>query len=148
MWDDNGDIDPNSFAKIFSPFPERTTSTLLTDARKLREAGFEENGGPLGLYYEPVGESYDRMILAAIAEKFSLDVSSYCRTKIRRIFAASIGRLIPRCSAHSRVVPPRSLFEASLRFGLAFVTGLSPGFSWPSVPISCQISCYRAFVHQ
>lgn len=47
---DNGNIDPNSFAKIFSSFPERTTSTLLTDARKLNEAGFVESGGLLGLY--------------------------------------------------------------------------------------------------
>jgi len=71
---DNGNIDPNSFAKVFSPFPERSTSTLLTDARKLYEAGFENNGGLLGLYYAPVDESYDAMTPAAIAEKFCLDV--------------------------------------------------------------------------
>jgi hypothetical protein len=71
---DNGNIDPNSFAKVFSPFPERTTSTLLTDARKLHEAGFEESGGLLGLYYAPVDESYKRMSAQAIAEKFALDV--------------------------------------------------------------------------
>ncbi|MDS0221037.1 transcriptional regulator [Haloarcula sp. S1AR25-5A] len=71
---DNGNIDPNSFAKVFSPFPERTTSTLLTDARKLYDAGFAENGGLLGLYYEPVDESYERMSPEAIAEKFCLDV--------------------------------------------------------------------------
>lgn len=72
---DNGNIDPNSFAKVFSPFPERTTSTLLTDGQKLHEAGFEENGGLLGLYYEPVDESYERMTPEAIAEKFALDVN-------------------------------------------------------------------------
>jgi hypothetical protein len=71
---DNGNIDPNSFAKVFSPFPERTTSTLLTDAQKLYEAGFEEHGGLLGLYYEPVDESYERMSPEAVAEKFALDV--------------------------------------------------------------------------
>jgi hypothetical protein len=71
---DNGNIDPNSFAKVFSPFPERTTSTLLTDAQKLYEAGFEERGGLLGLYYAPVDESYERMGAEAIAEKFALDV--------------------------------------------------------------------------
>lgn len=71
---DNGNIDPNSFAKVFSPFPERTTSTLLTDARKLHEAGFEENGGLIGLYYAPVDESYEQMTPEAIAEKFCLDV--------------------------------------------------------------------------
>ena len=72
---DNGNIDPNSFAKVFSPFPERTTSTLLTDARKLHRAGFDESGGLLGLYYAPVDESYERMSAEAIAEKFWLDVS-------------------------------------------------------------------------
>jgi hypothetical protein len=72
---DNGNIDPNSFSKVFSPFPERTTSTLLTDAQKLYEAGFEEMGGLLGLYYEPVDESYERMSPEAIAEKFALDVN-------------------------------------------------------------------------
>jgi len=71
---DNGNIDPNSFAKVFSPFPERTTSTLLTDARKLHEAGFEERGGLLGLYYAPVDEFYERMSAEVIAEKFVLDV--------------------------------------------------------------------------
>jgi hypothetical protein len=71
---DNGNIDPNSFAKVFSPFPERTTSTLLTDAQKLHEAGFEESGGLLGFYYEPVDESYERMSPEAVAEKFALDV--------------------------------------------------------------------------
>jgi len=70
---DNGNIDPNSFGKVFSPFPERTTSTLLTDTRKLTEAGFKEGGGLLGLYYEPVDESYERMSPEAIAEKFTLD---------------------------------------------------------------------------
>jgi hypothetical protein len=71
---DNGNIDPNSFAKVFSPFPERTAATLLTDAQKLNEAGFEESGGLLGLYYEPEEESYERMSPEAIAEKFALDV--------------------------------------------------------------------------
>jgi len=71
---DNGNIDPNSFAKVFSPFPERTASTLLTDAQKLYEAGFEEHGGLLGLYYEPVNESYEQMSPKSVAEKFTLDV--------------------------------------------------------------------------
>lgn len=71
---DNGNIDSNSFAKVFSPFPERTTSTLLTDALKLYEAGFKERGGLLGLYYEPVDEPYERMNPEAIAEKLCLDI--------------------------------------------------------------------------
>jgi hypothetical protein len=71
---DNGNVDPNSFAKVFSPFPERTTSTLLTDAQKLHKAGFQESGGLLGLYYEPVDESYERMSPETVTEKFALDV--------------------------------------------------------------------------
>ena len=71
---DNSNIDPNSFAKVFSPFPERRTSTLLTDARNLHEAGFERNGGLLGLYYEPKDESYEQMSAEAVAEKFCLDI--------------------------------------------------------------------------
>jgi hypothetical protein len=69
---DNGNIDPNSFARIFTPFPEG--SSLLTDAQKLHQAGFEEKGGLLGLYYEPIDESYEKMTPEAIAEKFALDV--------------------------------------------------------------------------
>lgn len=71
---DNGNIDPNSFPKVFSPFPESTTSTLLTDAKKLRSSGFESNGGLLGLYYEPEDETYERMSAEAVAEKFCVDV--------------------------------------------------------------------------
>jgi hypothetical protein len=71
---DNGNIDPNSFAKVFSPFPERSTSTLLTDAQKLWRSGFTQSGGLLGLYYEPVDESYEQMTPDAIAEKFCFDV--------------------------------------------------------------------------
>jgi len=71
---DNGNIDPNSFPKVFSPFPERAASTLLTDAQKLYKAGFEENGGLLGLYYQPENESYEQMSADAIAGKFCLDV--------------------------------------------------------------------------
>ena len=82
---DNGNIDPNSFAKVFSPFPERTTSTLLTDARKLSEAGFAEKGGLLGLYYQPVDEAYERMSAEAIAEKFCLDVGYWYDFEVETI---------------------------------------------------------------
>ena len=71
---DNGNIDPNSFAKVFSPFPEQSTSTLLTDAQKLWNSDFTESGGLLGLYYEPANEPYEQMTPEAIAEKFCLDV--------------------------------------------------------------------------
>jgi len=79
---DNGNIDPNSFAKVFSPFPERTTSSLLTDARKLHDADFENAGGLLGLYYAPVEEAYDRMSAEAIAEKFCIDIEYWYDFKI------------------------------------------------------------------
>lgn len=34
----------------------------------------KQHGGLLGLYYEPVDESYERMSPEAIAEKFRLDI--------------------------------------------------------------------------
>ncbi|GAB3676794.1 transcriptional regulator [Halopiger thermotolerans] len=74
---DNGNIDPNSFARIFTPFPERSSSSLLTDTQKLYESGFESNGGVLGLYYEKIDEPYERMSAAAIAEKFCMDVDHW-----------------------------------------------------------------------
>lgn len=74
---DNGNIDPNSFARIFTPFPERSSSSLLTDTKKLYDSGFELNGGVLGLYYEQIDEEYNRMSAETIAEKFCLDVGHW-----------------------------------------------------------------------
>lgn len=71
---DNGNIDPNSFARVFTPFPEETSASLLTDSRKLHRANFGHRGGLLGLYYEEVEETYDKMSAEAIAEKFEIDV--------------------------------------------------------------------------
>ena len=71
---DNGNIDPNSFARIFTPFPERRSSSMLTDTKKLYESEFESNGGVLGLYYEKTDEDYKQMTAEAIAEKFCIDV--------------------------------------------------------------------------
>lgn len=71
---DNGNIDPASYARVFSPFPERTSSSLLTDAKKLYESDFTPSGGLLGLYYEEEKEVYDEMTADAIAEKFRRDV--------------------------------------------------------------------------
>lgn len=71
---DNGNVDPNSFARIFTPFPERSSSSLLTDTKKLHESGFESSGGVLGLYYESIDEEYERMSADAVAEKFCRDV--------------------------------------------------------------------------
>jgi len=74
---DNGNIDPNSFARIFTPFPERSSSSLLTDTKKLYESEFETNGGVLGLYYEKIDEEYEQMTAEAIAEKFCMDVDHW-----------------------------------------------------------------------
>ena len=71
---DNGNIDPNMYKSIFSPFPERSSSTLLTDARKLTQSGFELPCGLLGLYYEKEGEEYEQLRAERIAEKFERDV--------------------------------------------------------------------------
>lgn len=71
---DNGNINPANFTKVFSPFPERTSASLLTDAKKLYEADFQPSGGLLGLYYEKVDEPYEEMDADAIAEKFRRDV--------------------------------------------------------------------------
>lgn len=74
---DNGNVDPNSFARIFTPFPEQSSSSLLTDTKKLYESEFGSNGGVLGLYYEKVDEEYGQMTAEAVAEKFCLDVDHW-----------------------------------------------------------------------
>jgi len=74
---DNGNIDPNSFARVFTPFPERSSSSLLTDTKKLYESEYGSNGGVLGLYYEKVDEAYDQMTAEGVAEKFCMDVDHW-----------------------------------------------------------------------
>jgi len=71
---DNGNIDPSMYKSIFSPFPERSSSSLLTDTRKLAESGFEPPYGLLGLYYEKNEEKYEQLSAERIAEKFEHDV--------------------------------------------------------------------------
>ena len=71
---DNGNIDPNMYKSIFSPFPERSSSSLLTDTRKLAESGFEPPYGLIGLYYEKNEEEYEQLRAERIAEKFEHDV--------------------------------------------------------------------------
>jgi len=72
---DNGNIDPNMYKSVFSPFPERSSSSMLTDARKLVESGFDQPTGLLGLYYEKNDEEYEQLQAESIAEKFQRDVS-------------------------------------------------------------------------
>lgn len=71
---DNGNIDPNMYKSIFSPFPERSSSSLLTDAEKLTQSAFGSPAGLLGLYYEKNDEEYEQLRAERIAEKFALDV--------------------------------------------------------------------------
>lgn len=70
---DNGSIDPASYARTFTPFPEESSSSLLTDAKRLRDSDFKRNGGLLGLYYEEENEEYDQMNVKKIAEKVRID---------------------------------------------------------------------------
>ncbi|WP_058994148.1 hypothetical protein [Haloarcula sp. CBA1127] len=72
---DNGNIDPNMYKSVFSPFPEHSSSSMLTDAQKLVESGFDQPTGLLGLYYEKNDEEYEQLRAEAIAEKFQRDVS-------------------------------------------------------------------------
>lgn len=71
---DNGNIDPNMYKSVFSPFPESGSSSLLTDSRKLIESEFDAPFGLLGLYYEKEDEEYDELRADSVAEKFQLDV--------------------------------------------------------------------------
>ena len=48
-WRANGDPEDSMPKRVFSPFHEHT---LLSDAQKLSESGFDRNGGLLGLFYE------------------------------------------------------------------------------------------------
>ncbi|MFC7047291.1 transcriptional regulator [Halobacteriaceae archaeon GCM10025711] len=71
---DNGNIDPNMYKSVFSPFPERGSSSMLTDCQKLAASGFDFPAGVLGLYYERNDEEYEKLRADRIAEKFTLDV--------------------------------------------------------------------------
>lgn len=67
---DNADLEPNAFGTIFDPF----SNSLVSDARKLVEGGFEQPCGLLGLYYERVAEDRPGMDAQTLAEKVCLDV--------------------------------------------------------------------------
>lgn len=71
---DNGNIDPNMYKSVFSPFPERRSSSLLTDARKLAESSLGPPAGLLGLYYEREDEPYEQLRADRLAEKLQQDV--------------------------------------------------------------------------
>jgi hypothetical protein len=64
-WRANGDPEPNWYKHVFSPF---NNNTLLTDARRLHESGFEKSGGLLGLFYKM--DSDDPASVEQLPEKF------------------------------------------------------------------------------
>ncbi len=80
---DNGDIDPNRYAAVFSPFPEGDSASLLTDARALHRATFDLSGGLLGLYYEPSEEPSDAMDVGSLAEKLVRDAAFWFDLDLR-----------------------------------------------------------------
>ena len=82
---DNGSIDPNSYARVFTPFPERTSSSLLTDVVKLHESAFDPSGGLLGLYYEKQDETYKQMDVEKLAEKLSIDVRFWYDFEVKTV---------------------------------------------------------------
>jgi len=67
---DNGDIEPAAYTTVYSPF----SNSLVADAKKLAESGFETGGGLLGLYYEPADGPFPLMDATKMAEKVTRDV--------------------------------------------------------------------------
>ncbi|WP_066415423.1 transcriptional regulator [Halorubrum aethiopicum] len=82
---DNGNIDPNMYKSVFSPFPERSSSSLLTDAQKLIESEFSSPYGLLGIYYEEENEEYEQLRADRIAEKFKIDVEYWFDVDIETV---------------------------------------------------------------
>jgi len=71
---DNGSIDPQGYARLFTPFPEEGSSSLLTDAQKLTQSEFDDTGGLLAIFYEQSDEPYDLMSADRIAKKVAEDI--------------------------------------------------------------------------
>ena len=80
-----GNIDPNMYKSVFSPFPERSSSSLLTDAQKLTESEFTSSCGLLGIYYEKENEEYEQLRADRIAEKFKIDVEYWFDVDIETV---------------------------------------------------------------
>lgn len=66
----NGDIEPTAYDSIFSPL----SGSLVADARKLADSGFDLPGGLLGLYYERGDEDAPVFNPDRLAEKVANDV--------------------------------------------------------------------------
>lgn len=101
---DNGNIDPNMYKSVFSPFPERSSSSLLTDARKLAESGFELPCGLLGLYYEEDDEEYDQLRAQTVAEKFEIDVEYWYDLDIETVAMEQFEGLRHQHHQHGAVI--------------------------------------------
>ncbi len=77
-WRANGDPEPTTYTHVFSPFHR---NTLLADAERLRESGFERPHGLLGLFYtrseddpETVEALPERYTAEEVAEKVVRDI--------------------------------------------------------------------------
>jgi hypothetical protein len=101
---DNGNIDPNMYKSVFSPFPERSSSTMLTDCQKLSESGFSFPCGVLGLYYERNQEDYKELRAERIAEKFTLDVEYWYNIPIETVCVQSFSGLRHPHHQHGAVI--------------------------------------------
>ncbi|WP_433632959.1 transcriptional regulator [Halomicrococcus sp. NG-SE-24] len=101
---DNGNIDPNMHKSVFSPFPERSSSSMLTDCQKLAESGFDFPCGVLGLYYERNEEEYEELRAKRIAEKFTLDVEYWYDIPIETVCIESFSGLRHPHHQHGAVI--------------------------------------------
>lgn len=101
---DNGNIDPNMYKSVFSPFPESGSSSLLTDARKLAESGFLLPCGLLGLYYEREDEEYEQLRAGKIAEKFELDVKYWYDLSVKTVAVETFDGLRHPHHQHGAVI--------------------------------------------
>lgn len=101
---DNGHIDPNMYKSVFSPFPERSSSSMLTDCQKLAESGFDLPCGVLGLYYERNNEEYKKLRANRIAEKFNLDVEYWYDLSIETVAIESFDGLRHPHHQHGSVI--------------------------------------------
>ncbi|WP_435093430.1 hypothetical protein [Halorubrum sp. N11] len=67
-WRANGDPEDSMPMRVFSPFHEHT---LLSDAQKLNESGFDRDGGLLGLFYKRSDE--DPKAVANLPEQYTAE---------------------------------------------------------------------------
>ena len=67
-WRANGDPEDSMPMRVFSPFHEHT---LLSDAQKLSESGFDDDGGLLGLFYKRSDD--DPRAVERLPEKYTAE---------------------------------------------------------------------------